>query len=109
MKTATAAPYDYWEEMRSIAGEKLAAIVELAHASTNYDHPNPYALFLDLIGYSREEYGANLFDYSKLDERIGCFELDLIADALKVYAIRPISVYDFIGKMLDRERETLEP
>lgn len=99
MKTATETqPFDFWEDLRSKAGEKLLPIVELAQISGNYEHPNPWALFLDLIGYSREEFGANLFDYNKLD-MINCVELDYIADALKVYALRPLSVYSIIEEI----------
>jgi hypothetical protein len=73
-------------------------IAELVEWSLNYDHKTgtPYWAFLDIIGYSDEEYGEKLnaeqfcLDYASADS---------FADSLKLWAIRPDDVYDFITKV----------
>lgn len=74
--------------------------------SMNYDLKTgtPYQIFLDLIGYSMEEYGSNLFDYSNVQKVLGYMELDYLADALKEYAENPQTVLEFIGAINEAER-----
>lgn len=72
--------------------------------SLNYDAgKGPITLFLDLIGYSAEEYGAPLFDLSKVGESIGYLELDYLGDALKEYADRPGDVMAWLKQLLAAE------
>ena len=74
--------------------------------SMNYDLKTgtPYHIFLDLIGYSANEYGSNLFDYNNLHRVLGYMELDYLADALKEYAENPQAVLDLIGAIDEAER-----
>ena len=74
--------------------------------SMNYDLKTgtPYHIFLDLIGYSANEYGSNLFDYNNLHRVLGYMELDYLADALKEYAENPQAVLDLIGAIDETER-----
>jgi hypothetical protein len=76
------------------AAANTAALIEW---SMNFEirKGTPYHLFLDLIGYSEEQYGAHLFtgEYSSI---LGYMELDYLADALKEYALNPNAVISFI-------------
>lgn len=84
------------------APAKVQAIADLVDWSLNYDYQNgtPYFAFLDLIGYSDEYYGMQLnpnsfvLDYASADG---------VAEALKIWAIRPQDVYDFINEVQDSD------
>lgn len=80
------------------------AVANLIEWSMNYDLSTgtPYHIFLDLIGYSGERYGANLFagDYSRV---IGYMEADYLADALKEYATNPRDVEAFIDAISEAD------
>jgi hypothetical protein len=74
--------------------------------SLNYDAgKGPITLFLDLIGYSANEYGINLFDLSEVHRSLGYLELDYLGDALKEYADRPGDVMAWLEKLLAAELE----
>jgi hypothetical protein len=74
--------------------------------SLNYDAgKGPITLFLDLIGYSANEYGTNLFDLSEVHRSLGYLELDYLGDALKEYADRPGDVMAWLEKLLAAELE----
>jgi hypothetical protein len=90
---------DDFDSLRELAGERLAAIADLYYLSWNYDFPGPYIFFLDLIGYSEENFGTRIYDYSKMTTQLQHSELDYLADALKCYALRPQDVEDFINKL----------
>jgi hypothetical protein len=74
--------------------------------SMNYDLKTgtPYHLFLDLIGYSDENYGEPLFNLANVQKVLGFMELDYLADALKEYAENPQAVLDFIQAIDNAER-----
>lgn len=72
--------------------------------SLNYDAgQGPITLFLDLIGYSADNYGAPLFDLSNVHRTLGYLELDYLGDALKEYADRPGDVMAWIEQLLNAE------
>jgi hypothetical protein len=74
--------------------------------SLNYDAgKGPITLFLDLIGYSANEYGTNLFDLSEVHRSLGYLELDYLGDALKEYADRPGDVMAWLEQLLAAELE----
>jgi hypothetical protein len=88
------------EEMRKT--EKFVSIEDLYNWGTNYDYEqNPFTFFLDLIGFSEENYGQKLAQKAVL----GYVELDYIADALKEFVIRPSDAETFIQALLDSEIE----
>ena len=90
---------DDFDSVLELAGERMAAIAELYQISTNYEFPGPYAFFLDLIGYSEENFGTRIYDYTQMTTQLQHLELDYLADALKCYAIRPHDVEAFINKL----------
>jgi hypothetical protein len=74
--------------------------------SMNYDLKTgtPYLLFLDLIGYSQENYGQPMFNLANIQKVMGFMELDYLGDALKEYAENPQAVLDFIEAIDNTER-----
>ena len=61
---------------------------------------SPYLIFLDLIGYTQEEYGMSFSQGADFSRVLGYMELDYLGDALKEYAENPSAVLDFI-RMVD--------
>jgi hypothetical protein len=72
--------------------------------SLNYDTgKGPITLFLDMIGYSADQYGTPLFDLSEVHRSLGYLELDYLGDALKEYADRPGDVMAWLEQLLAAE------
>lgn len=115
------------------APEWAEATANLARWSENYDHPTPYTLFCDLIGFNGEEFGECYFlpslsgpytpaneerfvvDFhtptrigavhaNMIDQRLGYMELGMLAEALKEYADRPSDVTAFVRSILEAGR-----
>ena len=86
-------------------GEKrFPHIVGLYQWSINYEAgKTPFTLFIDLIGWSAEEYGSPLFDLSNVHRTLGYLELDYLGDALKEYATIGGDAYDYVVRILDAE------
>lgn len=86
-------------EYLDMSPEWAQPVAELISWSTNFDYPNsPYLVFLDLIGFSEENYGES-FIKEDISKSLGYLELAMLADALKVYANRPLDVEEFILKL----------
>jgi len=72
-----------------ILPQEAAAIEELHDWSINFKYGNltPYALFVDLIGYSADRYGCYAYSHELKDcgEIFGYKELCLLGDALKIF------------------------
>ena len=62
---------------------------------------NPFLVFLDLIGWSKENFGADLV-VRELGY-LGYLELDYLADALKEYAQSPHEVTQWISELMQTE------
>lgn len=92
------------EELLEKGEERFPHIVGLYQWSTNYDAgKTPFTLFIDLIGWSADEYGAPLFDLSNVHRTLGYLELDYLGDALKEYATIGQDAYDFVVRILNAE------
>ena len=77
----------------------LSPISELVDWSTNEISPATFDKFLDIIGYSDDEYGARM-----ADEWVGgCLEIDYLACALGCYATWPESVLKWLGEFMALE------
>ena len=86
-------------EYLDMSPEWAKPLADLIEWSTNYNFPmTPYVTFLDLIGFSQEHYGERLIK-GYLGKHLGYLEMDMLADALKVYANRPLDVEQFILKL----------
>jgi hypothetical protein len=71
--------------------------------SENYNFPSPASFFLDLIGYSDEHYGQPLARMTDVPSTLGYLELDMLANALREYADRPIDVGNYIDQLTSAE------
>ena len=78
----------------------FVSIETLYNWGQNFDNvTNPFAVFLDLVGYTDEYFGTKL----AAPANNGYLELDFIADALKEYVVRPDDAQTFIQALLDSE------
>lgn len=90
-----------WEVLEN-APENVSEVSALISWSMNYDYAQrPYLAFLDLIGYSADEYGQNLINFETLT--LGYLEADMLGKALCQYAHRPQEVLDFIASVNEAE------
>jgi len=94
----------YWEMLDTDHPEYVTDVVGLANWSHNCDHPTPFAVFLDLIGWSETELGENITG-NKLPNRLGYLELDYLAGALVEYSKRPNDVHQFVTQLMQEEME----
>lgn len=81
----------------------MEPIADLIAWSYNYEHPTPYSLFLDMVGYSDEYFGVALCG-DKVPA-LGYVEMDYLADALKVWAARPLDAGQYVLAIDEAERE----
>ena len=83
-----------WETLEN-APDYLEPVVDLIRWAMNEDYRRGtcYRVFLDLTGYSLENYGETI---NEGRYTLGYVEADYLADALKVWANNPESVFDFI-------------
>lgn len=90
------------EQVLEEGSERFPHIVELYKWSLNFrTGEGPMTLFIDLIGYTAEEFGESLYDPMKAG--LGYLETDYLADALKEYATHGESAYDFTVELLNAE------
>lgn len=71
--------------------------------SSNFDYPSPATVFIDLIGYSDDEYGVVMTTMKQAVRCLGYKELGMLADALNEYAERPNDARDYIRAILNAE------
>lgn len=90
------------KELLEEGEERFPHIVGLYQWSTNYEAgKTPFTLFIDLIGYTQEQYGEALYNLDK--PQLGYLELDYLGDALKEYATIGQDAYDFVVRILNAE------
>lgn len=73
--------------------------------SSNHEGMQPFRKFLDLIGYTEEEFGSALGDWKEPSSALGYKEVGLLAEALTEYANRPNDVTEFVKELLSVEGE----
>ena len=83
--------------------EARSLVDDLWSWSTNYSFPSPASLFLDLIGYSQDEYGERLC--SEVMPDLGWEEQHRLGWALLAHAHRPADVLERVGELLTDEME----
>lgn len=99
---------DFWQLLDSVP-EKYAPISDLLSWSLNYDADspsNPWTMFLDLVGFSVEEFGCRVSSfYTDDDERgFGWVELHKLAQALIVWADDPHGCESVVRCLYSAER-----
>ena len=75
------------------------AVEALANWSTNCEHPTPFALFLDLIGWSEDNYGERLCGNQQ--PAIGYVEAGKLAAALEAWADSPREVEAALADIIE--------
>lgn len=80
-------------------------VADLYSWSSNYNNFEPFVKFLDLIGYSEDEYGAPQLDWTDPTRSLGYVELAKLAEALTEYANRPHDVVEWVRQLLAIESE----
>jgi hypothetical protein len=93
----------FWELLEAPAAN-VEAVTDLLRWSMNYDvrTGTPYQIFLDLIGYSEENYGIQIFSGNPRDV-LGYLEISYLAEALEEYATNPQEVSDWIDKLMEAD------
>lgn len=87
-------------EVLDAVDARLEPVADLYRWSANFEWPTPWALFLDLIGYTVENFGETLYNVKEHgSSQLGYVELDYLADALKCYAVRPVDVEELIERL----------
>jgi len=98
--TTTKNMWEFLEDETENHPEEVKALFEW---SLNYDHPDrPFNLFIDIIGYSEEHYGTQMWS-GKFASTIGYMEADYLGDALKEWAQYPQQVEEWITKLMSTE------
>lgn len=82
-----------------------SGVESLYSFASNNEGFAPFRKFLDLIGYSEQEYGSPLGDWKIPSSSFGYMELGLLAEALTQYADRPLDVLEFVSELLSVESE----
>ena len=96
METQEISVWDYLERENPHAPETQA----LYSWGLNCERDsNPFLAFLDLIGWSEENYGQPLTNTT----RLGYMELDYLADALKEYTNDPHRVSAWVDGLMSTE------
>lgn len=88
--------------------ERLEPIKDLWRESDNYDFPSPLTLFLDLIGYSKEEYGVNFTTLDQIEAKLGYHELGSLGEALVTYSDRPEETLRLIKDLVEADQDIEE-
>ena len=98
----TEATQDIWTLLEQTAPDGCDAVPDLYSWSLNYDAGRgPFTLFLDLTGWSQDNYGETFYNLS--DMSLGYLELDELASALSEYALNPRSVERHVNALMEAE------
>lgn len=93
---------DIWQLLEENAPDGCDAVQDLYSWSLNYDPgKGPFALFLDLIGWSEDDLGCDVYDWT--DRNLGYVELGKLADALNAYANMPQHVLEYVSLLMEAE------
>lgn len=91
--------HEYWQ-MLDDHPPHVTNLADLIGWSHNCDFPTPLHVFMDLTGYSEENWGEN---YCTKMPRLGYLELSKLGKAIDEYTVRPHDVHDWLKKLLEEE------
>lgn len=92
---------DIWALLEQDAPAGCAAVQDLYSWSLNFDSgTGPFALILDLIGWSEDELGDDVY---RKGAGLGYVELSKLASALQEYADRPHDVREYVDTLMSAE------
>lgn len=84
------------------APEYATAIEALYDGRLNYrDQDDPWSLFLDLIGWSHENFGRPQTSLDNVCRTLGYMELGQLANALDEYSERPTDCRSVIDQLVN--------
>ena len=92
-----------YDQMLNDASAQVDRVAKLISWSENYEYPTPFTLFLDVIGWSEQEFGER--QCKDKFPALGYLEVGMLADALQQYSDYPSQVEDWIGELLAAEYE----
>lgn len=97
--------WDYIEQ----TPDKFQALAELYAWGANFaggSTANPFPLFLDIVGYSQDNYGSRASTWGDgVYDNLGWVEMDYLGKALCVYADRPSECDDWLTGLLALETD----
>jgi len=84
-------------------GSPKEKLKELYKWSANYDSgKNPFCIYLDLIGYSKEQYGVNFVDSPS--DYLGYLEYTMLANCLALFENNGYdTIYNIIDEITQEE------
>ena len=95
---------DIWAMLEQDAPAGCDAVQDLYSWSLNFDAgKGPFALFLDIIGWSEDNMGEALYDTAH--PVIGYVEASKLGAALVAYADRPQDVMAYVEALMSAEGE----
>lgn len=96
---------DIWQLLEQDAPSGCSDVQDLYSWSLNHDAgTGPFTLFLDLIGWSEDEFGETFYDLKSAS--LGYVELSKLADALNEYTNSPNEVREYVDTLMEAERES---
>lgn len=104
MTTATVQGVNGSAEWSDSAPEYVQGVAALYRWALNYTDAAPFRAFLDLVGFSADEFGEP-FGMAAWSDSLGYTELGLLADAMGEYASRPSDVAEWVRELLAIEGE----
>lgn len=95
---------DIWTMLEQKPPLGCDAVQDLYSWSLNYDAgKGPFALFLDLLGWSDEHMGEPIYSLADASSKLGYVELDKLGLALREYAERPNEVREYVDALMAAE------
>jgi hypothetical protein len=89
-----------------LESDEYPTIARLYSWGLNYEsRSNPFVLFLDLIGYSHDQFGESMYDLDRDENHLGYLELDYLGDALTTYASVGSDAYRYVERLMEAEME----
>lgn len=78
-------------------------LADLVNWSINYENNEPFKKFLDLIGFTEENYGESIGNWKKVTEGLDYSSLFYIGQALIIYSDKPQDVFKWISELEEQE------
>lgn len=95
---------DIWTLLEQDAPEGCTAVQDLYSWSLNFDAgKGPFSLFVDLIGWSDENFGTPIYAGNDPATGLGYVELSKLGAALVEYSDRPGRVRDYVDQLINAE------
>ncbi len=96
---------DIWTMLEESAPTGCSSVQDLYSWSLNYDAgTGPFTMFLDLVGWSEDEIGEDLYSYAS--RSLGYVELSKLASALEEYANDPHGVREYVDQLMNAEMDS---